>query len=276
MACGTSARHEGSKSAITTTRSKRATRPKPAVHAADARTRARARRLARALNLQASDLPGFTVASEPERETLADKGIGQKFERCMGGQTSNEALAEASSRNFEHQAQIVHASASSSVRILATPEQASAELKALRGGHPRRCLTSFVRELLAGEAQDGASTKLVAFKGEVPLATGTSGTFAWSMAGQLTLHGVTAKFYIELAGFIYGRTKVELLSFAVPVAFPARDERDLFSLLVSRAKAGGARKRGKSVKPGPGPSAPRRVQISGVDYLDRSHRGSIS
>ncbi len=269
LACGKSARLDSAKSTTVTKHAK-----KPSEHAkkpsappappADARTRARAKKLALALNLKASDLPGFTATSGAGHETLAEKGLGEKLKLCMGGAPSSDAWAKVGSTSFERYAQAFHASVSSSVTIVATPAQAIAELKALRGEHARACLTSFMRGLLGGQAQDGASAKLVAIKGETPLFRDASGTFAWSITGQLTLQGVTAKFYIELAGFAYGHAEVELLSFGLPLPFPGRDERELFSLLLARAQAGGAEKRGKGLKrrKEPNLSGPQRVQIS--------------
>jgi hypothetical protein len=233
-------------------------------HGGQALTRARAQKLAATLNLQASDLPGFTAAREHEHDTLVEKKLEHKLARCMGGQATSDALAEASSKSFEHHAQVLHLSVSSSVTIVATPAQATAELKAIRSDHARVCLTSFMRELLAKQTQGGASAKLVSISRGTPSAPGTSGTFAWRITGAFTLHEVKVPFYIELVGFAHGQDEVQLLSFGLPVPFPASAEQQLFSLLVARANAGGKSGSGKGVKPPKSaiPTGPRRVQIS--------------
>jgi len=226
-------------------------------------TRAHARLLAASLNLRASDLPGFTPTSERKHETSAEKATGHKLQRCMGGHGGGGALAEASSKSFERHADILHVSVSSSVTVVSTPAQAVAGLTAIRSDHARVCLTRYMRELLARQAQGGASARLVSIVSATPSAAGTSGTFAWRITGEFTLHEVKVRFYIELVGFARDREDVELLSFGLPIPFPASAEQELFSLLLARAKAGGG-KAGKGVKPPKEPdlSGPRRVQIS--------------
>jgi len=233
-------------------------------HGGQALTRARARKIAPTLNLQASDLPGFTASREHKHETLVEKKLEHRLARCMGGQASSNALAEASSETFEHHAQVLHLTVSSSVTIVATAAQAVAELKAIRGAHTRVCLTRFMRELLAKQAQGGASAKLVSIGSGTPSAAGTSGTFAWRITGEFKLHEVKVPFYIELVGFAHGQDEVQLLSFGLPVPFPASAEQELFSLLVARANASGPAGSGKTVKPPKAtiPTGPRRVQIS--------------
>ena len=255
-ACGKSAHFDGAKhGGAKTDASAGAGRPL---------TKARAEKLATALNLRARDLPGFTVSKERQHATRAEKGREYKLLRCMGGRTSSDALAEASSESFERQAQVVRVSVSSAVTIVRTPAQAEAELKAIRSDHTRVCLTRFMGELLAGQTHGGASAKLVSISKATPSAAGTSGTFAWRIVGEVTLQGVRVPFYIELVGFSRGQDEVELLSFGLPVPFPATAEQELFALLVERAKAGGASKAGKGARPPKTPSlsGPRRVQVS--------------
>jgi hypothetical protein len=258
LACGKSAHFGGEKGATGKTGSG------SSPHGTQALTHAAARKLAATLNLQASDLPGFTAAHEHEHDTLVEKKLERKLARCMGGQATSDALAEASSKSFEHHAQVLHLSVSSSVTIVATPAQAAAELKAIRSDHARVCLMSFMRELLAKQTQGGASAKLVSISSGTPSAAGTSGTFAWRITGAFTLHEVKVPFYIELVGFAHGQDEVQLLSFGLPVPFPASAEQQLFSLLVARANAGGKSGSGKGVKPPKAtiPTGPRRVQIA--------------
>jgi hypothetical protein len=213
-------------------------------------TGASAQKLARTLNLRASDLPGFTASSEHKRETLVEKKLDRKLARCMGRHATSNALAEANSRSFERRIDVIRLSVSSSVTIVATPAQAAAELKAIRSAHTRVCLTSFLRELLAQQTQGGTSAKLVSIRSGTPSAAGTSGTFAWRITGAFELHGAKGLFYIELVGFAHGRDDVQMLSFGLPVA---------------RANAGAAPGSEKGAKPPPKsvvPTGPRRVQIS--------------
>jgi hypothetical protein len=252
VACGKSAHFGSAKTDVSAAAAKRPL------------TKARAQTLAVALNLTASDLPGFGVSAERPHETAAEKERERKLLRCMGGGTSSDALAEASSKSFQRQAQIVRVSVSSSVTIVRTPAEAAAELRAIRSDHTRFCLTRFMGELLASQTRGGASAKLVSITKATPSAAGTSGTFAWRIAGEITLRGVRVPFYIELVGFSHGQAEVELLSFGLPVPFPATAEQELFALLVQRARAGGVARSGKGAAPPKTPllSGPRKVQIS--------------
>jgi hypothetical protein len=256
-ACGKGAHFGGGKNATAKTGAG------SSAHGGQALTRARAQKLAAALNLQASDLPGFTASSEHKHETLVEKKLEHKLARCMGGQATSNALAEASSKSFERHDQVIHLGASSSVSIMASPAQAAAELKAIRSDRARVCLTRFMRELLAKQAP-ALSAKLVSISLGTPSAPGTSGTFAWRVTANFTLHEVKVPFYIEMVGFAHGQDEVQLLSFGLPVPFPASAEQELFSLLVARANAGGTAGSGKGVRPPKSatPTGPRRVQIS--------------
>ncbi len=260
LGCGKSARYGGE------SHGRAKTDAGARAHAGRPLTRTRAKQLASKLNLRTSDLPGFTATSERHRQTAKEKGAARKLARCMGGQSAStsRALAEASSKSFERHAAIFHVSVSSSVTIAATPAQAVADLKAIRSDHTRSCLTGYMRELLAGEAHGATSAKLVSISRASPARQGTSGTFAWRIAGAFTLRGVKVPFFIELVGFAHGQAEVELLSFGLPAPFPAGAEQELFSLLVARAKAGGAGAADKHVKPPETPSlsGPRRVQIA--------------
>ncbi len=260
LACGKSAHYRGE------AHPRAETEADVRAHASRPLTRTRARRLASKLNLRTSDLPGFTAASQHQHQTAKEKGVARKLARCMAGQakSAGTALAEASSKSFERHAAIFHVSVSSSVTIAGTPAQAVADLKAIRSDHTRSCLTGYMRELLAGETHGATSAKLVSISRASPARQGTSATFAWRIAGEFALRGVKVPFYIELVGFAHGQAEVELLSFGLPAPFPAGAEQELFSLLVARAKAGGAGATDKHVKPPETPSlsGPRRVQIA--------------
>jgi hypothetical protein len=225
---------------------------------------AQAKALAPRLNLQAGDLPGFQVSSRHARETTAEKGAARKLGQCVGGQDTNEALAEAGSQSFERQAHVLRVSVSSSVTIAQTAAAAAMELRAIRGPRVQTCLTRFLDELLEGETRDGASAKLVSVSKTTPPALGTAGAYAWRIVGEIAVKGVHIPFYVEIVGFAYGQDEVQLFSFGLPVPFPAFVERELFTLLVERAKAAGSARPRKGPAPPktPGSSAPQRVEVA--------------
>jgi len=229
-------------------------------HGARATTKAQAIALAKALNLRASDLPGFHLDTEREGAgSHSEKALERKARACMGAKEV-APLGEAGSHTFERKAQIFSVSVSSSVEIANTPAQAQAELELIRSSRARGCLKEFVGKLLALQSKDGTSIKIVSIAKGDPPAPGTSGSFGWRITAKASLHGVQLPFYFDLLGFGYGQALVSVFSFGLPVPFPPKAESELFSLLIERAKTGGGGKLGKSGK-APQLSGPRQVQI---------------
>lgn len=222
-------------------------------------TKAQALELAGALNLQVSDLPGFTVASERQHPSAREQGLERNLRACMGGRAGASALAEASSKTFEHRSRVFNVTVSSSVKIAATAAQASTELKVMRSERARGCLRSFVGQLLANETHGGTTAKIVSISKGTPSAPGTAGGFGWRIVGGFSANGLQVPFFIDLLGFDYRQADVTMFSIGLPAPFPASAESQLFSLLVQRAKTGGTGKPGRPVKPLTGP---RQVQIS--------------
>lgn len=258
-ACGKSA-HFGSAHAASAKQQSKASG-----HAPAPLTEVAAKKLAVALNLQHGDLPAFKVSSSGrQHETPAEKARERKLIRCVGGHAAAGALAEASSKTFERQASVVHVGVGSSVTIVHTSTQASQGLDAMRSQRTQVCLTQFVDQLIAGEkTHGGGSFKLGSVSKATPSARGTSGTFAWRIAGVYTLNSLHIPFYMDLVGFAYEQDEVQLLAYGIPVPFPPVGVQTLFSLLVERAKAGGhLAPRGKGARPSvPDESGPQQVQI---------------
>jgi hypothetical protein len=257
VACGKSAH-------LPSTPSKPADQHKAAAiapsHLGRAATKVQAIALAKALNLRASDLPGFHLNTERTGSSRNEKALERNARACMGGKEV-APLAEAGSHTFEHTAQILSVSVSSSVEVARTPAQALAELNLLRGARASGCLKAFVGRLLALQSKGGTSLKIVSVVKGSPPAPGTSGSYGWLITGRASTHGVQIPLYMDIFGFDYGQAMVSLFSFGLTVPFPPRAESELFSLLVERAKTGGGGKLGRSGK-ALEPSGPRQVQIS--------------
>ncbi len=249
---------------LPSTPTKAAAQPKaaqgPAKRRGLASTKAQASALAKALNLRASDLPGFHVNTERTSTNSREKALERAARACMGNREVTP-LAEAGSHTFERSAQILNVSASSSVEVANTPAQALAELNLLRGNRASGCLKVFIGHLLALQSKSGTSLKISSIVKSSPPAPGTAGSYGWLITARASTHGVQIPLYIDIVGFDYGQAMVSLFSFGLTVPFPPRAESELFALLVERAKTGGGGTLGRSGKTLE-PSGPRQLQIS--------------
>lgn len=178
----------------------------------------------------------------------------------MGGGSLASALGQASSKTFQRRAKIFDVTVSSSVKIAKTPAQAESELKLMSAGKTQGCLRGFVAGVLAAETHDGAKPQIVSISKGVPSAPGTSGAYGWRMTGEFSADEVHVPFYIDLLGFTYRQANVTMFSIGLPLPFPVRAERDLFALLVARARTAGALKlHGRGATPTV--SGPRKVEV---------------
>lgn len=203
-------------------------------------TRPQARALVRAINLRASDLPGFKVSSEKEKESTAEKHLERKFLTCVGDTSSGHGLAEGSSKEYERETSAGDESINSNVTVTSTAGIATRELEAVSGAHTQACLSHYATllfKLLAKSEGHGMTASPIQITPLSLPAPGSAGGFGWRMSGTITLHGIKVPFDIDLAGFIVGHVEVILFAAGLPEPVPAPTEQRLFALLVRRAAA---------------------------------------
>lgn len=209
-----------------------------APHAGGAPTKAQAQAFARAVNLKAADVPGFSVSSEHahEHETAAEKRLKPELRRCFGSAVVTKGVVEAGSGKFERSAGIASQSVSSEVTVAQTAALSAKELAAIRGGHLPACLAHYFEQLLKSQDFHGASVGPVSTKQGSPPAPGMTGSFGLRFTATITLHGLRVPFYVDILGFVDGPAEVSLDTFGIPRPFPGTAEERLFSLLVERAR----------------------------------------
>jgi hypothetical protein len=203
-------------------------------------TRAQAVAFAHAVNLRATDLPGFRVSPRHERETQTERHLQRKLLNCVGAGGAGRSapgLAEIGSPSFKRSSGIVAQEVSSSVSVARTSAQATRELAELRSGRTRQCLQSYLDLLFKGPAFRGAPVDHVSISLGVPPSFGTTGSFAWRISVIFTVRSIHVPFDLDVLGFVYGPSQVMLLSSGLPVPFPAAGQEHLFALLVARAMA---------------------------------------
>jgi hypothetical protein len=210
-----------------------------AAHAGGTPTKAQAQAFARAVNLQAADVPGFNVSSEHEHEheTAAEKRLKPELRRCFGSAVETKGVVEAGSKKLERSAGIASESVSSEVTVAQTAALSAKELAAIHSGRLPACLAHYFEQLLKTQDLHGAGVGPVSTKQGSPPAPGMTGSFGLRFTATITLHGIRVPFYVDILGFVDGPAEVSLDTFGIPRPFPGTVEERLFSLLVERARA---------------------------------------
>jgi hypothetical protein len=216
----------------------RATVPRAA-----APTHAQALAFAHAVNLTAADAPGFTATPNHHSESASERRLEQELRGCVGAQGSRtpqrspSTVLEAGSPDFGLRRGILDLTVSSEVSVARTSAEAAATLSAIRSARVRACVSHYVSELLKSQHYAGASVVGVSIASGTPPAPGTTGGFGWRVTATLAIRGVHISFYLDILGFVYGPAQVTLSSSGTIRPFPAKAEEQLYSLLLSRARA---------------------------------------
>ncbi len=208
----------------------------PGASHAEGLARAQAQRFATAVNLRASDVPGFRSAPKDEQHTAGEQRIERELLSCVGSAGAGRGLAASGSGTFQRQASIVSQSLSSEVSVAQTPALAARQLAAFRSGRLRKCLSHYVSGLLGSQRYHGAKISPVTTKQGSPPAAGATGSFGLRFTATLTLRSIRIPLYIDILGFVDGSAEVSMFATGIPEPVPARIEEHLFTLLLGRAK----------------------------------------
>jgi hypothetical protein len=208
------------------------------VAAGDAPSKSQALAFARAVNLTAADVPGFTVSHQSEHSTATEKRAEGQLMRCLGESASHKGQVELGSKDFEDETSSFVVSVSSEVTVMRTPALAAHGLALIKRGRTRACVSHYFNLLVGGLKTPGAKVGKFTISTGTPPAPGTRGSFGWRLSATITVQkgGTQVPFYLDILGFVYGRAEVTLLTSSVPQPFPSSQESRLFALLVKRAK----------------------------------------
>ncbi|HTZ87595.1 MAG TPA: hypothetical protein VMB05_13080 [Solirubrobacteraceae bacterium] len=207
----------------------------------------RALAFARAVNLTADDVPGFTPSEKHDDTSAREKRLESEMVKCAGTSAGlhagsggaageSKALAEQSSKDFQLKHGVIDFSVSSQVSVQNDAGEARKALQAIRSAHVRDCFSHFLKLLFEGEHLKGAKVGPVSIQAGVPPAPGTTGGFGWRITASFFVRGVKVPVYLDFLGFVDGPAEVTLLSSGLIRPFPAEVQQQLFSLLLSRAK----------------------------------------
>jgi hypothetical protein len=201
--------------------------------------KAKALAFARAVNLRAADVPGFSSrAREKERTTPAERRAGHELQRCLGRAPEAGPLAEHSSPSFQRGGtSIAEQSVSSEVTIARSAAVAAKEVSEISSAHARSCFTHYLDQLFSGLDSGGLTVGPISIAHGTPPAPPGGASFGLRATAALIVRSVHIPFYLDILGFIQGAREVTLQTTGVPAPFPAASEQQLYSLLLERAKA---------------------------------------
>jgi hypothetical protein len=210
-------------------------------------TKAQAIGFARAVNLTAADVPGFTATARhgKEHKSAAEKRLERGLTLCVGKSVNSPMdLAEESSMDFKFEHAVLHFSVSSEVSVAQTPALAAKELSAIRGNHVRECLSHYLDLLLKYQILKGQRSRAInpnsislSISDGTPPAPGATGSFWWRITATVAIHHIKLPYYVDILGFVYGPAEVSMSSSGALRPFPAATQEHLYLLLLRRAEA---------------------------------------
>jgi hypothetical protein len=206
-------------------------------------SRAHALAFAQAVNLTADDVPGFTPSNKEDHSSAREKRLERDMAKCAGttglgagGNSSHDALASQSSKQYELKHGILDFSVSSEVSVQNSAAEALGALRAIRSAHVRDCFSHYLQQVFKGQRLKGAKVGPVSVQAGIPPAPGTSGGFGWRVTASFLVRTIKVPVYLDFLGFVDGPAEVTLLSTGLIRPFPAEVQQRLFALLLTRAK----------------------------------------
>jgi hypothetical protein len=158
-----------------------------------AMTRSEASSLAKAANLTAADLPGFT-ASRPDSSS-GDPRADARFAKCAGMVPSKNALADETSSDFVRQTDSSYTAISSDVQVMPNRSLVGKDMRAAQKPRARKCLSAALRRQLESQGTDVTSLSVSLMRPGVP------GGFGYRIKVVARAQGVKVPVYIDMLAF---------------------------------------------------------------------------
>ena len=199
-------------------------------------TPSQAAEFARAVNLTAKDVPGFTAFRRREGESEREKRLQLRLLHCAGPVGSSGGLTQQQSPSFRLKEDILDRGVSSEVTVARTSALAASELAAIRRQRVRACFSRYLELLLAGQ-RHGSRLRPVSIASGTPPAPGATGSFGWRITTTFSVGQLKLSLYVDILGFVVGPARVTLVSSGALRPFPAAIQQRLYALLLARASA---------------------------------------
>jgi len=196
---------------------------------------------AHAVNLQAGDLPGFTI-DESEMEAPKPGRYGLEDIRCRGGVNPARRIVKIDSTEFSAGSTFYGKVMRSIVEVWPTPALVVSNHTTSHNPHGRAC---FVRDIEAVNKQINRERKGRMQIGPFTLTTvpnplpGVSHSFLTTIDETRLLHtgAIRAHIYRDIFGFITGPAEIELEAIGYGHPVPTSTEAKALQLLLGRATA---------------------------------------
>ncbi len=196
------------------------------------------RAIAQAINLHASDLPGFTVA--PPDHSGTGQQLDSRMKACVGSgwiaQHSGGHLVDVSSPQFTSGSGLQTEQVGSDVAITRSTRSVSSDLAAISSGRIQGCLAPTL-DGLAIPTQSGAVVTIDNVQ-VIPLAApagGSDGSFGIRTTMTMNALGINVPVILDILGYAVGKDELSLDAFTIGHPLAVQTEQQLSSLLISRA-----------------------------------------
>jgi hypothetical protein len=199
-------------------------------------TKAAAKTLAAKINLQASDMTGYTA--KPHKTSASDKSLDKQLSRCITGHVSKGGqLADVNSPDFDRGSGLTSQEVSSDVTV---ERSASIVRRDLRLIHSPKTLPCVKRGLIkALKAQSGKltvkSVKLSRLATATP--TGSSGAFGLRIAVVGETQGVRIPFFVDIRGAAVRSLELSVVVLGLRQPYPTAEAERWLALVTRRAAA---------------------------------------
>jgi hypothetical protein len=218
--------------------------PSAAVRSADtvtAITKAQASAYARAVNLQAGDLPNMTIAA-PESEKPDAKRVG-KIERCAGDLLAKRIVASIRSATFSGATEAEHETIKSVVEVMPSVALAAQNHAYTRSQRALACAERFLPSQIDGKNRPNRLHlrygPVTVVRTPFPLPE-VQGGFGYRISVPVLGTPSTIEaphIYVDAFGFVSGPAEIALTAIGFPQPVPEEADEHLLSLLAGRAAA---------------------------------------
>src|SRR5579864_4515511 len=196
--------------------------------------------IAAAINLRASDLPGFT-AQAPDHSGTGSQ-IDSRMRACVGSgwiaQHSGSQLADVSSPQFASGSGLQAEQVSSDVTIKRSVGAVRSDLATIESGRIQGCLAPALDGVTiptrSGLPVTIGNVQVTQF---APSSAGSDGSFGIRTTMLMNAAGVNVPVVLDILGYAVGKDELGLITFGIGHPFSTPSEQQLSSLLITRALA---------------------------------------
>ena len=194
--------------------------------------------IARAINLRAADLPGFSP--QPGGNSGANPFGSQINSTCSGlvGGGQHRGTAHAGSPLFMSKSGLLRSEeVQSAVEIERSRRVVRHDLAVGRSKHTRVCIAAVLGTLKFNEHGTEVTLKNVRVTPLRVAIPGADGAFGLHIHAAISALSLSIPFNIDMIGIAVGRDEISLLTEGIDRKLPRKTEQQLTQLLVSRALA---------------------------------------